>query len=250
MVDSKGDTYTCYRIMASQRGLPASPPRQRSLVRRVPRAVAIAVGSLLLVAAIAIAALVRPDIPLEALLPEYGAPPSQFVELEGMRIHYRDEGAGPPLVLLHGFGSSLHTWDGWVRQLTGTRRLIRLDLPGFGLTGPAPDGDYRAERYVHVVAALLDRLGVDRTDIAGNSLGGRTALDVRACAPAAGAQADPRRRRRLRADAAANSVPAGADAHGGPLATAPCHAALRSPPQPRDCLRDVSPTFLFSRDSL
>src|ERR1700681_4197302 len=54
--------------------------------------------------------------------------------------------------------------------------LIRLDLPGFGLTGPAPDGDYRAERYVRVVAALLDSLGVERTDIAGNSMGGRTAL--------------------------------------------------------------------------
>jgi pimeloyl-ACP methyl ester carboxylesterase len=71
-----------------------------------------------------------------------------------MRIQYRDEGAGPPLVLLHGFGSSLYTWNRWVRQLPGTRRLIRLDLPGFGLTGPAPDGDYTAERYVRVVAAL------------------------------------------------------------------------------------------------
>jgi pimeloyl-ACP methyl ester carboxylesterase len=162
--------------MASERDLPGSPRRQRSVVRRVLRAVAIAAGLLLLVVAIAIAAMVRPDIPLEALLPEYGAPPSKFVEIEGMRTHYRDEGTGPPLVLLHGFGSSLYTWDGWVRQLAGTRRLIRLDLPGFGLTGPVPDGDYRAERYVRVVAALLDRLGVDRTDIAGNSLGGRTAL--------------------------------------------------------------------------
>src|ERR1700674_4952938 len=162
--------------MASERGWPASPSRQRSLVRRVLRAVAIAVGSLLLVAAIAIAAMVRPDIPLEALLPEYGTAPSKFVEIEGMRIHYRDEGAGQPLVLLHGFGSSLYTWDGWVRHLAGTRRLIRLDLPGFGLTGPAPDGDYRAERYVRVVAALLDSLGVERSDIAGNSMGGRTAL--------------------------------------------------------------------------
>ncbi|MDX6559385.1 MAG: hypothetical protein QOF72_2434 [Blastocatellia bacterium] len=163
-------------IMASERGLPASPPRQRSLVRRVLRALAIAVGSLLLVAAISIGAMVRRDIPLAVLLPEYGAPPSKFVEIEGMRIHYRDEGAGQPLVLLHGFGSSLYTWDRWVRQLAGTRRLIRLDLPGFGLTGPAPDGDYTAERYVRVVAALLDSLGVERTDIAGNSMGGRTAL--------------------------------------------------------------------------
>jgi pimeloyl-ACP methyl ester carboxylesterase len=162
--------------IASERGLPASPGRRRSRVRRVLRGVAIAVGSLLLVAAIGIAAMVRRDIPLEALMPKYGAPPSKFVEIEGMRIHYRDEGTGQPLVLLHGFGSSLYTWDGWVRQLAGTRRVIRLDLPGFGLTGTAPDGDYTAGRYVRVVAALLDRLGVERTDIAGNSMGGRTAL--------------------------------------------------------------------------
>src|ERR1700674_606402 len=162
--------------MASERGWPASPPRQRSLVRRVLCMVAIAVGSLLLVAAIAIAAMVRPDIPLEALMPKYGAAPSKFVEIEGMRIHYRDEGTGQPLVLLHGFGSSLYTWDRWVRQHASTRRLIRLDLPGFGLTGPAPDGDYTAERYVRVVGTLLDSLGIEHSDIAGNSMGGRTAL--------------------------------------------------------------------------
>jgi pimeloyl-ACP methyl ester carboxylesterase len=164
------------RSVASERGLPASTPRERSLVQRALRAVAIAVASLLLVAVIAIAAMVRPDIPPEVLMAEYGATPSQFVEIEGMRIHYRDEGTGQPLVMLHGFGSSLYTWDRWVRQLAGTRRLIRLDLPGFGLTGPAPDGDYTAERYVRVVTALLDSLGVKRTDLAGNSMGGRTAL--------------------------------------------------------------------------
>jgi pimeloyl-ACP methyl ester carboxylesterase len=146
------------------------------LTRRVLRWVAIAVGLLLVLAAIGIAAMVRPDIPLAALMPVYGAAPSKFVEIEGMRIHYRDEGRGQPLVMLHGFGSSLFTWDRWVRRLAGTRRLIRLDLPGFGLTGPAPDGDYTAQRYVRVVAALLDSLHVERTDMAGNSMGGRTAL--------------------------------------------------------------------------
>jgi pimeloyl-ACP methyl ester carboxylesterase len=175
--------------MASEQGWPDSPFRPQSPVRRVLRAVTLAAGALLLVTAIAIAAMVRPDIPLETLLPEYGAAPSQFAEIEGMRVHYRDEGAGPPLVLLHGFGSSLYTWDRWVRRLAGTRRVIRLDLPGFGLTGPAPDGDYRTQRYVHVVAALLDRLGVERTDIAGNSMGGRTALMF--------ALAHPQRVRRL-----------------------------------------------------
>jgi pimeloyl-ACP methyl ester carboxylesterase len=162
--------------MASEQGLPANLPRRRSPTRRVLRGIVIGIGLLLLVVTIAIAAMVRPDIPLETLLPKYGAAPSKFVEIEAMRIHYRDEGTGPPLMLVHGFGSSLFTWDGWVRELAGKRRLIRLDLPGFGLTGPAPDGDYRADRYVRVIAALLDSLGVQRTDIAGNSLGGRTAL--------------------------------------------------------------------------
>jgi pimeloyl-ACP methyl ester carboxylesterase len=162
--------------MASERLLAASSPRQRSLPRRVLRALWIALGAILLMTALAIAAMVRPDVPLRTLLPEYGAAPSKFVEIEGMRIHYRDEGAGQPLVLLHGFGSSLFTWDRWVRQLSGTRRLIRLDLPGFGLTGPAPDGDYTAERYVRVVGTLLDSLGIEHADIAGNSMGGRTAL--------------------------------------------------------------------------
>src|SRR6202171_2756631 len=217
--------------MASERGLPASPPRQRSLVRRVLRAVAIAVGSLLLVAAIAIVALVRPDIPLAALLPEYGAAPSKFVEIEGMRIHYRDEGAGSPLVLLHGFGSSLYTWDRWVRQLAGTRRLIRLDLPGFGLTGPAPDGDYRAERYVRVVAGLLDSLGVQRTDIAGNSMGGRTALMF--------ALAPPERVRKL------ILVDAGGYA---PMPPPPLFRLAQTPLLGPFLIRNVTPRFVILRN--
>ena len=131
---------------------------------------------LLGVLAIPAAALVRPDIPRAELLARYAPPPSQFAEIEGMRVHYRDEGSGPPLVLVHGTSSSLHTWDRWAALLSSHRRVVRLDLPGFGLTGPAPDRDYRAERYARVVAALMDRLGVARADVAGNSLGGRVAL--------------------------------------------------------------------------
>ena len=49
-----------------------------------------------------------------------------------------------PIVLLHGTSASLHTWDGWTDALKGQRRVIRVDLPGFGLTGPMPDGNYCA----------------------------------------------------------------------------------------------------------
>jgi len=145
-------------------------------VRRIIRSLAALAGALLLIAGIAVAAMIRPDIPVDELIPRYGAPPSQFMQLEGMRVHYRDEGKGPPLLLVHGTSSSLHTWDGWVRELAGRRRIVRVDLPGFGLTGPAPDRDYRVERYARFIGGFLDRLGIARADIAGNSLGGRVAL--------------------------------------------------------------------------
>jgi len=142
--------------------------------RRWVRALVCLLG---LVGALVIA-LVRTDIPRDRLIAVYGRPPSRFVVIEGMRVHYRDEGSGPPLVLIHGTSSSLHTWDGWATRLAARRRVVRLDLPGFGLTGPAPDGDYRAERYARVVEGLMDHLGIERADIAGNSLGGRVALTL------------------------------------------------------------------------
>lgn len=149
---------------------------RRSRARRALRGVAIALGALILLAAIATAAMIRPDIPVAELIARYGAAPSRFMELEGMRIHYRDEGKGPPLLLVHGTSSSLHTWDGWTAELAPRRRIVRLDLPGFGLTGPAPDRDYRVERYARLLAAFLDRLGIRRADVGGNSLGGRVAV--------------------------------------------------------------------------
>lgn len=118
---------------------------------------------------------VRCDIPRDLLVAKYANSASRFAEIEGMQVHYRDEGAGPPLVLVHGTSSSLHTWDGWVSRMPG-RRIVRLDLPGFGLTGPAPDRDYSATRYARVIDRLMTQLGVEQADIAGNSLGGRVAL--------------------------------------------------------------------------
>ena len=112
------------------------------------------------------------DLSVDALAVDYGGPESRFLELPSATVHYRDQGTGPPLLLLHGFGSSLHTWDGWVAELSGAVRLVRLDLPGFGLTGPFAHNDYGAERYLEVLDAFLDHLGIERCSIAGNSMGG------------------------------------------------------------------------------
>jgi len=119
-----------------------------------------------------------PDQPVSALRAKWAPPPSQFIAVRGMQVHLRDEGPRDdpvPIVLLHGTGASLHTWDGWTRQLTRERRVIRFDLPGFGLTGPSPDGVYTIESYVDTVLALADTLGVQRFIVAGNSLGGYVA---------------------------------------------------------------------------
>lgn len=147
-----------------------------------------AAGILLMLAAMLLAASKAPDRSLESLVPRWAPPPSDFVDVDGLLVHVRDQGPSSdplPLVLIHGTGASLHTWEGWATELARTRRVISFDLPGFGLTGPSADGDYRDARYVAFTRQLLARLGVGRAIVAGNSLGGAIAWQL--------ALADPER---------------------------------------------------------
>src|SRR5258706_11184411 len=119
-----------------------------------------------------------PDRPVEELKARWAPPPSQFVDIAGMQVLLCHEGPREdalPIVLLHGTSSSLHTWEGWAQALKDQHRVIRYDMPGFGLTGPAPDANYTIENYAKVVVAVLDKLGVKQCVIAGNSLGGYVA---------------------------------------------------------------------------
>lgn len=120
------------------------------------------------------------DIAIDVLKEKYATPPSSFASIEGMQVHYRDEGEGMPIVLLHGTSSSLFTWDGWVEEMKDSFRVIRIDLPGFGLTGPHPGRDYSIDMYMRVLHALLDTLGIDSCALAGNSLGGYIAWNYTA----------------------------------------------------------------------
>jgi pimeloyl-ACP methyl ester carboxylesterase len=117
----------------------------------------------------------RADLPAVELEAKYAPKPSQFAEVQGLRVHYRDEGVGPPIVLIHGTSSSLHTWDGWVAELSKSHRVVRLDLPGFGLTGPNKTGDYKISTYVEFLDAFMDSLGIEKGSLGGNSLGGHIA---------------------------------------------------------------------------
>ena len=127
-----------------------------------------------------------PDVPVESLKDRWAKAPSTFIAINGMQVHIRDEGPRTeltPVVLLHGTSASLHTWDGWTALMTKERRVIRFDLPGFGLTGPSPADDYRLETYTKFVAATLDSLGVKKFILAGNSLGGNIAWASAAAYP-------------------------------------------------------------------
>ena len=119
----------------------------------------------------------RPDLRRDELVLRYAQHPSRFLEVEGVSLHLRDEGPrdAPPVLLLHGFGSSLHAWDDWTPPLARTFRVIRVDLPGFGLTGPDPSGDYSDARSVTLLGCLLEHLGVRRAHVIGSSMGGRIA---------------------------------------------------------------------------
>ena len=116
------------------------------------------------------------DIPLKDLKERYTYSDSEFWDFEGMPVHYRVTGSGKTtIVLLHGTASSLHTWEGWTNILRKNYRVVSMDLPGFGLTGPDPNNDYSPQRYVRFVAEVLDEIGVDSCIMAGNSFGGYVA---------------------------------------------------------------------------
>lgn len=150
-----------------------------------------------------LAAVWAPDRPVSSLTARWAQPPSRFLPVGVMQVHLRDEGPRgdpTPIVLLHGTSDSLHTWGGWAAALRGQRRVIRFDLPGFGLTGPDPQADYSIDAYVRFVLAVLDQLGVHSVVLGGNSLGGQIAWQT--------AHAQPDRVRQLvLVDAAGYPVP-------------------------------------------
>jgi pimeloyl-ACP methyl ester carboxylesterase len=143
------------------------------------------VGVLLMLTALAVPLVRAPDRAVETLVARWAPPPSDFVDVKGQVVHLRDEGprADPlPVVLLHGTSASLHTWEGWVKAIKGKRRVITLDLPAFGLTGPFSGRyagqPYGGDEYARFVLDVLDALQVPRFVIGGNSLGGEIAWRV------------------------------------------------------------------------
>lgn len=137
------------------------------------------------VIAAALYGLWTPDIERAELQRRYGAPSQHELQVDGMRIHYQDTGPrdAPVVLLLHGFGSSLQTWDDWASDLSSKFRVIRPDLPGFGLTGEVPSKDYSEQHDVATLRHFVNQLGVTNFSIVGHSLGGKIAWSLAADQP-------------------------------------------------------------------
>ncbi len=105
----------------------------------------------------------------------------RFETVEGYRVRYVRAGSGPAVVLLHGLASSIYTWKDVMPALARDHDVLALDLPGFGESDQPPDLD--AARYPAVVLGLMDRLGLARAALVGNSMGGAVAVTIAATWP-------------------------------------------------------------------
>ena len=126
-----------------------------------------------------------PDLKRADLERSYLAAPTDMLQVAGIDLHVRDSGPkdAPAVLMLHGFGSSLHTWEPWAQDLSRDLRVIRIDLPGSGLGSPDPHNDYTDARSIQVILALLDQLHVAKTSVVGHSMGGRIAWMLAATHP-------------------------------------------------------------------
>jgi len=115
---------------------------------------------------------------------DYSAEPGSVLQVGDAEIHYLVEGPadGEPVVLIHGFGSSLHTWDLLAPALTDRHLVVRLDLKGFGRSSKY-EGDYSPAAQAEVVLALMDHLGIEQAHLVAHSMGTLVALVVTLEAP-------------------------------------------------------------------
>ena len=126
-----------------------------------------------------------PDKTEQVLLQSYSRPGTARLMVQQQPVFVQDSGLreAPAILLLHGFGASLQAWDGWAPALEKNLRVLRIDIPGFGLSGPAVNQDYSDAADVARVIALLDQLGVQQVIMAGHSMGGRIAWNLAASHP-------------------------------------------------------------------
>ena len=119
-----------------------------------------------------------PTISIEELRERYALPTSRFTDIDGVDLHYVDEGEGPVVVLLHASYHSLRTWDALAERLRENYRVVRFDFPSAGLSvdnKPAPPEKFSMMgRYVDTLDQLMEHLNIERFTLVATSSGGST----------------------------------------------------------------------------
>lgn len=140
---------------------------------------------LVILLVIAIGPLVIPIPPLPDPVPVTALTDddSRFVEINGINVHYKQHGSGEPvMILLHGFGASTFSWREVMQPLTSAGTVIAFDRPAFGLTERPMPGEWEGESpyalnsQIELLIGLMDRFGVERAVLIGNSAGGTVAV--------------------------------------------------------------------------
>ncbi|ATW05433.1 3-oxoadipate enol-lactonase [Sphingorhabdus sp. YGSMI21] len=125
----------------------------------------------------------QPRLTIEELRTLYGDQESRYMDIGGLEIHYKDEGSGPVLFMVHGSLSSTRTWDRITEILKSDYRIIRYDIPGYGLSGRVSDEAAENIQPVEIAEKLAERLGVNKLTCIGVSSGGTMCMYLAAKRP-------------------------------------------------------------------
>lgn len=150
------------------------------------KAVLLTLGSLACAAIIAAGIWAwTPDRPRDLLERKYWDSATRYMEIGGTSLRVRITGPqhAPAVLLLHGFGSSLETWESWAQTLSDAYQVVRFDLPGCGMSEADRTGSYGDARSLELVKGLMDRLRIEKAALVGNSMGGRIAWRFAAAFP-------------------------------------------------------------------
>ncbi|SMG12726.1 Pimeloyl-ACP methyl ester carboxylesterase [Marivirga sericea] len=147
-------------------------------MRKFFKILGISITIILAVLVILILSFYKSDIQQSENHEKYFTTQSEYIEIDSNRLHVRIMGKGAPVLLIHGSFSSLHTWEIWQENLKNNFTTISVDLPGHGLTGPNPQGQYDTDYYAQILWQLIDKLDYDTIAIAGNSMGGQVAYKM------------------------------------------------------------------------
>lgn len=124
-----------------------------------------------------------PRMTVAELRAKYKDSRSRFMVIKDTEIHYKDEGKGPVLFMIHGSQSSLRTWDRITKLLKGRYRIIRYDIPAYGLSASVSDEVAATVNPVDIPEELLNRLGVAKVTVVGVSSGGTMGMYLAARRP-------------------------------------------------------------------